>query len=186
MNSQIKRFWKFLQQDTWQAWLVSIILAIIIIKFVLFPVLSLLTGSALPLVIVESCSMYHEANFNNWWESNQEWYEARDIFKEDFNSFNLKNGINKGDVIIVVKKDKYKIGEVIIFDASEKHPLIHRIISENPTETKGDHNNGQLSIEKDIHKDAIIGKAILRMPLVGWIKLIFFEPFRTDSQRGFC
>ena len=74
--NQIGKFWAFLKKDTWQSWLVSLILIIIIIKFIFFPGLSFLTSSPLPLVVVESCSMYHESSFDSWWNSNAAYYEA--------------------------------------------------------------------------------------------------------------
>ena len=186
MKHLIKKFWNFLKKDTWQSWLVSIVLIILFIKLVFFPVLSLLTGSSLPLVVIESCSMYHESNFEEWWDKNSAFYEAKNIAKPEFESSDYKNGLNKGDIILVSGKDNYEIGDIIIFTASAKHPLIHRIITQNPISTKGDHNANQLDIERDISKDSIIGKAALRIPLLGWIKLVFFEPFRSPSQRGFC
>ena len=186
LKNQLKKFWHFLKQDTWQSWLISIILIIIFIKLILFPALSLITSTPLPLVVVESCSMYHESNFEDWWTKNQAWYESVKITKTDFESFSFKNGLNKGDIIFVLGRNNYKIGDIIIFEAQAKYPLIHRIIERDPTSTKGDHNTQQLSIEQDIKNEAILGKAVLKIPLLGWIKLIFFEPFRPEQQRGLC
>ncbi len=186
MKHPLKKFWKFLKEDTWQSWIVSIILIILFIKIIFFPGLSLLTGSSLPLVVIESCSMYHESSFEEWWNKNSAFYGLKDIEKSDFEQFNYKNGLNKGDIILVLGKDNYNIGDIIIFNAEAKYPLIHRIISTDPISTKGDHNFNQLNIEKEIPESAIIGKAGLRIPLLGWIKLIFFEPLRPASQRGFC
>ena len=53
-NNPLLKFWKFLKADTWQSWLISMILLVIIIKFIFFPLLSLITGSSLPLVVVDS------------------------------------------------------------------------------------------------------------------------------------
>jgi len=66
----LTKFWKFLNEDSWQSWIVSLILIVLFIKLILFPGLSYLTGSSLPLVVVESCSMYHESNFDSWWDKN--------------------------------------------------------------------------------------------------------------------
>ncbi len=183
---QIKKFWNFLKEDTWQSWIVSIVLIILFIKLIFFPVLSFITGSSLPLVVVESCSMYHESGFEEWWSKNAEWYIDKDISKSNFEAFSFKNGLNKGDIILVIGKENYEIGDVIIFNAPTKHPLIHRIIGKNPIETKGDHNTDQLSIEKNILEDSVLGKATLKIPLLGWIKLIFFEFFRPAGQKGLC
>ena len=41
--------------------------------------------------------------------------------------------------------------------------------------TKGDNNQGQLFIEKQIPEDALVGQAVLKIPKIGWLKLIFVE-----------
>src|SRR3989344_6114801 len=105
LRYKLKRFWNFLKKDTWQSWLVSIVLIILFIKLIFFPVLSLITGTSLPLVVIESCSMYHESSFEEWWMKNRAWYESKKIGKADFESFQFKNGLNKGDIIFVTGKD---------------------------------------------------------------------------------
>jgi len=192
------RIWNFLKEDSWQSWIVSLVLVIIFIRFIFFPTLSLFTGSSLPLVIVESCSMYHESGFEDWWQRNGVWYEARGISKDDFESFSSKNGLNKGDILLLIGRGSYKKGDIIVFvpnsESAAIHPLIHRLIDEEPYGTKGDHNSDQLKIgnnpsktdETNIPKGSIIGKTALRIPLLGWIKLVFFEPFRASGERGFC
>jgi len=195
-----KKFWNFLKEDTWSSWFISLLLLVILIRFIFFPTLTLITASPLPLVVIESCSLYHESSFNSWWDSNSAWYESREISKSDFQSFPFKSGLNKGDIIFVWGRSDYKIGDIIIFnpnsDSTAKHPIIHRVISENPLETKGDHNKGQLTSgdpsnpqnidETNIPRQNVIGKASFKVPLLGWIKLIFFEPFRAPHERGLC
>jgi len=183
---KLKKFYRFLKQDTWQSWIVSLVLIVIIIKFIFFPLLSFVTSSPLPLVVVESCSMYHESGFDPWWESNSAYYESFEITKDQFLSFPFKNGLNKGDIILVIGKKEYNKGDIIIFKAKATNPIIHRIITLNQISTKGDHNSGQLEMEKDIPEESIIGKSLVRIPLIGWLKLIFFEPLRPREQRGFC
>lgn len=196
-NNPLKKFWHFLKQDTWQSWIVSLILLVVIIKFILFPTLSLVTGTQLPFVVVQSCSMYHGTSFDDWWRYNGEWYVKRNITKSEFESFTLKDGFAKGDVIFVIGRTQPKIGDVIIFQTSDStapYPVIHRVVSQNPYQTKGDHNQGQLQDgnnaqgidERNIPPSAIVGKSVFKIPFVGWIKLIFFEPFRPASERGFC
>lgn len=185
-KNKIKKFWEFLQEDTWQSWLTSLIIIVVAIKFVFFPLLSLITGSPLPLVVVESCSMYHNTNFNEWWDRHSALYSPFKINKEDFQSYPLKNGLNKGDVILLWGHSDYKIGDIIIFQAGTPHPIIHRIVKSDPFSTKGDHNSNQLPMEITIPKEKIIGKGIARIPLIGWIKLIFFDIFNPPSQRGLC
>ena len=187
ISKNIKKFSDFLKKDSWSSWAVSAILVIFCIKFVFFPFLSLVTGTPLPIVVVESCSMYHKSPFNEWWKENSAWYESRGIEKKDFEKFNMKNGLNKGDIVFIVGKNNYNNGEIIIFSSKTKYPLIHRIISVNPLSTKGDNNPGQIDdLEKNISQDAVLGKAVGRIPLLGWLKLVFFEPLKEKSKRGFC
>ena len=115
--SPLQKFWHFLKQDTWLSWFVSLVLIIVFIKFIFFPVLSLITGASLPLVVVESCSMYHESSFDPWWESNAKWYQSQGISKSDFESFPFKNGLNKGDIIFVWCRSSPDLGDIIIFNA---------------------------------------------------------------------
>jgi len=187
IKEQIKKFWQFLNEDTWQSWIVSLILIILFIKLILFPGLSFLTGSPLPLVVVESCSMYHESNFDSWWDKNAGWYESKNITKEQFQEFPFKSGLNKGDIILVINKGNYNMGDIIIFNANSRYPLIHRIVTEDPIGTKGDHNLDQIqNLEKNIPRDSVIGKSTIRIPYLGWIKLIFFEFSKPQNERGFC
>ena len=86
----ILKFWNFLKQDNWKSWIVSIILMIVAIKFFIFPILSLITGTSLPLVIVESCSMYHSSEFIDFWNSQGAWYEVHGINISQFSSFPMK------------------------------------------------------------------------------------------------
>lgn len=185
----IKKFWDFLKEDTWQSWLVSLILIIIFIKFIFFPVLSLITATPLPLVVVESCSMYHDSSFDEWWDKNAAWYESKNIEKADFEEFSFKNGLNKGDIIFVWGRADLNLGDIIIFNADAQHPIIHRLVTLNPLSTKGDNgktNSGQSGFEQDIPEQAVLGKSAFKIPAIGWIKLIFFEPFQSPDKRGFC
>ncbi len=198
LKENIIKVWEFLNEDSWQSMLVSVILIILFIKLIFFPVLSLITGSSLPLVVVESCSMYHGNNINTWWNSYSGWYDYKNISKKTFISFPFLNGLNKGDIIFVSKPKNLKEGDVIIFttgsNSTSRYPIIHRIISLNPIQTKGDNNRDQLRgsnnlggvDETNISENQLVGKAIFRIPSVGWIKLIFFEPFRNPEGRGFC
>lgn len=175
-----------MKKDTWQSWMVSLVLTFLVIKFVFFPLMSFAFNSELPLVVVESCSMYHEVGFDKWWEQNGPWYDDTDINKGNFEVFPFKNGLNKGDIVLVSGRGQYKVGDVIIFSSVYTYPLIHRVVSDNPLATKGDHNGGQLAEELNINKDAVIGHAVARVPGLGWLKLIFFEGFKSSEQRGFC
>jgi signal peptidase I len=203
-QNKIKRFfnkfWKIVwKDDSFKGWLISLVFIFVVIKFIFFPILNLATGTELPLAIVESCSMYHTGNvfssFDNWWNRHDSKYNNIDIDKSKFEDFTFKRGFSKGDILFIIKAkpEKINLGDVIIFNAGEKNPIIHRVISvrqengEYIFSTMGDNNNGQLSIETSIKSNQLVGKAIFRIvPSVGWVKLIFYEHLRPQSERGFC
>jgi hypothetical protein len=198
-----KKFWYLLwKDDSLKGWAFSIIFFFLFIKFIFFPLLSLATGTALPLAIVESCSMHHKStlfsNFNIWWERHETKYENLDMEKENFQGRFLsqfRRGFTKGDILFItgVKPEKIKIGNVIIFNAGEQNPIIHRVVAIRQEEeeyifsTFGDNNGGQLGFEQSINKDQILGKARFRIiPYLGWGKLIFFEHLKDPEERGIC
>lgn len=173
------RFWWFVWESpsVW-SWVVDLILLYIIVKFIFFPVAGLIAGTSLPSVIVESESMHHAGNFEEWWQDFGPWYEQQGMSKEEITKWPYLNGIDKGDIIIVSGRieNSLKVGDVIIFNAGQAKPIIHRIIKiDNTAGTKGDNNIEQLSVEKIISEEKIIGKAIYRIPKIGWAKLFFVE-----------
>lgn len=184
--------------DSFKGWIISLLFIFIVVKFIFFPLLSLVTGTSLPLAIVESCSMYHEgnyfSNFDNWWDA-QDKYDSFNLTKEQFEEFGFKRGFNKGDILFIVgaNPNKLETGDVIIFNAGTNHPIIHRIVSIKETDsgkvfsTIGDHNPGQLSVEREITEEQLVGKAVVRIvPYAGWVKLIFFEHLQPENNKGFC
>jgi len=204
MKKRLREFWKkfwFIvwKDDSLKGWIISIIFLFVVIKFIFFPLLNLATGTTLPLAIVESCSMYHDgnlfSNYDEWWSKSENKYSEFEINKEEFKDFIFKRGFTKGDILFIVgtKPEKLKEGDVIIFDGSQSNPIIHRIIDikeengEYTFSTIGDNNNGQLSFEKIISEDKIVGKASFRLaPYLGWVKLMFFEGNKPISEKGFC
>lgn len=196
---EIKKFWNFIwNDDSFFSWIVFLVVIFIAIKFVFFPTISFITGTSLPLAIVESCSMHHEENFDIWWTEYGKWYENKEISKGDFEKFRFKNGFTKGDIFLIfgVETEDINIGDIIIFSSgTENRPIIHRVVGLNPLQTKGDNNQLQFTSENnaekineiDINPTKVIGKVTpIRIPYLGWIKLIFFEPFRKSNNRGFC
>lgn len=194
------KFWYLLwKDDSPKGWVFSLIFLFVFIKFIFFPLLSLTTGTSLPLAIVESCSMYHDGNLlsnvDDWYYNHENKYVNLGISKDEFFGYSFKKGFNKGDILFIigVHPEKLDIGDIVIFNAGQKNPVIHRIIrieqdGERYTfSTIGDNNNKQLPIEIDIGEDQLVGKAVLRLvPYAGWGKLILFERLRPESERGFC
>ena len=123
-----RKVWGFLKADTWQSTVVVLVLLVILVKYIIFPSLSLITNSALPLVVVESCSMYHDSNLDSWWERNSPWYTEHNITKSEFQSFPMKNGFNKGDIIFVWNRANFEIGNILIFKTDPKFELPHPVI----------------------------------------------------------
>jgi len=198
----LKKFWWIVwKDDSFKGWIISLLFIFIVIKFIFFPLLSLATGTSLPLAIVESCSMYHQGDllgsFDKWYDKHDDKYSEFDITQENFRDFKMKKGFNKGDILFITgaKSDKIEIGDIIIFTANTQNPVIHRVIDINENfetgeltfSTIGDNNNGQLGVERNISENQIIGKASIRIaPFIGWGKLIFFEHKRPEYERGFC
>ena len=196
----LNKFWFVVWKDnSFKGWIISLVFLFIVIKLIFFPLLSLATGTSLPLVIVESCSMYHDGNLLSdkveWWDRHDMKYFQLKISESVWKNFPFQRGFNKGDILFITgkKPEKIELGDVIIFNANYEHPVIHRVISITQKNEKyyfstiGDNNNGQISFEKEISEDQVIGKARANIaPFVGWGKLIFFERLRYPEERGFC
>jgi hypothetical protein len=183
----LKDTWNFIwHSDSLASWIVSFILAFILVKFVIYAGIGLALGTSYPIVAVVSGSMEHEGlDFDSWWDENKEWYDNKGITKEEFYDYSFKNGFNKGDIMVLVgdeAKDIYK-GDILVFEANSKHPVIHRVVDKWDSDedyyfqTKGDNNPQsypQLQ-ETEISEDKLVGKAVFRVPLLGWVKIIFTE-----------
>lgn len=204
-----KKFWYLLWQDnSFKGWLFSLIILFVFIKFIFFPFLNFTTGTTLPLAIVESCSMYHQgnilSNFNDWFGRHESKYDGINLNKTEFETFGFKNGFSKGDILFITKADpkKLKVGDVIAFNSGTRGtPVIHRIVKiteengEKIFSTMGD-NNAKMLVpsnnlggvdETKIKSDQLVGKAVFRIaPGFGWVKLVFYEGLRPESERGFC
>ncbi len=167
----LKKVWYFVwYEDSLLSWLVNVFLAFILVKFVLYPVLGLVFGTQYPLVAVVSCSMEHNSDFSVWWDKNNDWYINNNITEEQFYNFSFKNGINQGDIMILKNVLDPYIGDVIVFRGSGENPIIHRLVNikNNNLITKGDNNFVQ-----DRNTGQVLGKAIFRVPYLGWIKIFF-------------
>src|SRR3970282_2332830 len=137
-KSGLKRFfqgfWFLLwKNNSLKGWIFSVLFLLVFIKFIFFPLLSLVTGTSLPLAIVESCSMYHKDNlfsdFDSWWQTHEEKYQKFNISDSDFMEFPLKKGFNKGDILFITRAnpEKIEVGDIIIFSAGQRNPIIHRV-----------------------------------------------------------
>ncbi len=176
----------------------NIILAFILIKFLIYPGLGLVLGTSHPIVAVVSNSMEHDSDFDSWWQSSEKYYSEFGIVKNSFEEFPLKNGFNKGDIMVLwrANPDNLKIGDIIVFRSARTNPkpdpIIHRIVIKEEKEgkltyqTKGDNyltNRRQINAcfqdgciyESDIQQSQIIGKALFKVPYLGYIKIWFVD-----------
>jgi len=227
-NITFKKIWYFIWEDNsiW-SWLVNIILAFVLIKFIVYPGLGFILNTSHPVVAVVSSSMEHKSvshclildntfnknlkycseyeytmcgntydedkifKFDDYWNECGEWYgKNANLDKKDFSEFTLKNGFNKGDIMVLAGKDAsaIEVGDVIVFRSSRQDPIIHRVVNKFQDnnritfQTKGDNNNVSINTaglnEMSIEEDAIIGKAVFRIPLLGYIKIWFVELLR--------
>ncbi len=186
-----KRVWYFIWEDNsiW-SWIANIALAFILIKFIVYPALGLVLQTSHPVVAVVSESMEHNSKFVGWWDKSNKWYADNGIKKDDFRKFPLKNGFNRGDIMALKgkKAENIEVGDVVVFWSAKKDPIIHRVVKkwkENGTyyfQTKGDnYRTNPLPIknafldETKVSEEQIIGNAVLRIPFLGYIKIIFVE-----------
>ena len=117
---------------------------------------------------------YDTTNFDEYWKLCGNWYESQNISKEEFNSFISEDGLEVGDMIVVLNTKSFNVGDILIFNTDErKYPIIHRIyaINGNTILTKGDNN----AVPDSFTKTKTNGKAILKIPLLGWVKILFTE-----------
>jgi signal peptidase I len=216
-NSAVKKVWNFIWNDNsvW-SWIVNIILAFIIIKFIVYPGLGFLLSTSHPIVAVVSgsmehktahpCAVYDPANpascitydsssyeicgtvfsskqkvdLDFFWSTCGAWYVQNNITKSDFSSMSFRNGFNKGDIMILfgTEPGEIKIGDIIVFNGYRQEPIIHRVmkISESGGkyifQTKGDHNKQSYSFEQGISEGDYIGRAVIRIPFLGYVKII--------------
>ena len=187
----LKKTWRFIWEDNsiW-SWVVNIILAFVLIKFIVYPGLGLILSTSHPVVAVVSSSMEHNMNFEAWWEENKDWYMENGINEDDFETSSFRNGFNKGDIMVLVGKDakNIEVGNVIVFRSSKKDPIIHRVVKKFEDDndiyfqTKGDNNEDSITNdaldETNIREEVIIGKAVLRVPFLGYIKIWFVEALK--------
>ncbi len=207
--STLKKIWNFLwHDDSLASWIVSAVLAFLIVKFLIFPGLGLLLQTDYPVVAVVSGSMEHKTtpysngyhacgtfvkekehlNFDEFWDLCRPWYEENSISKETFQEFSFQNGFNTGDIMVLVgtPASRLELGDVIVFnDGRRRDPIIHRIVhvqeinGTKTFQTKGDHNAISDVFESNIQEEHILGRAVFRIPWLGYVKIIAVKLLNT-------
>jgi len=184
----LKKTWHFIwEDDSIWSWIVNIILAFVLIKYIVYPGLGLILSTSYPIVAVVSSSMEHDGSFDDWWSSRGGWYASYDVTKDDFLDFDFRNGFNKGDIMILygTEAKDIQIGDIIVFRSRRPDPIIHRVVKKWEGDggyyfqTKGDHNadsiaSGSLN-EMSINEEQYLGRAVVRVPLLGYVKIWFVE-----------
>lgn len=199
IRTVLRKIWFFIWEDNsiW-SWLINIVLAFLIIKFLVYPGLGLILGTSHPIVAVVSSSMEHpEASFDDWWirecpdAKQKDLYSKSGISKSMFLGFDYRNGFNKGDIMLLRSAKNVDIGDIIVFTTSARpEPIIHRVVevressNELSYKTKGDNNCGSADFENNVSSDSVIGKSLIRIPLLGWIKIGFVEVLKLAGLAG--
>lgn len=187
IGTLIKKIWRFIwDDDSIWSWLVNVILAFVLIKFIVYPGLGFALSTSHPIVAVVSGSMEHNLGFDSWWQKNGLFYQGYNISKSDFEEYRYTNGFNTGDIMVLYGTDPkdVKLGDVVVFWASRPDPVIHRVIKiwdvggTTYFQTKGDNNPGSNLDEKAIPENRIIGRAVVRIPYLGWVKIMFVNLIR--------
>lgn len=193
LKDVLKKVWYFLweEESVW-SWLANVAIAFVIIKFLLYPGLGFVLGTPAPIVAVVSGSMEHDGNFDNFWNEPMccnsacsekivqgQYYEKANITRDVFRDFDFVNGFNKGDIMILYSPKNAQMGDVIVYVVSQRpDPIIHRVIKISEQDgkkvfwTKGDHNCDIGAFERGIPEDKVIGKAVWRIPFLGYVKIV--------------
>ena len=92
--------WKFLwKDDSVISWVVNILLAFLIVKFLIYPGLGFALGTSYPVVAVVSGSMNHNGNFDKWYMEKGSWY---DLEKNEMKKWIFRDGFDRGDIMFLV------------------------------------------------------------------------------------
>ena len=187
-----KAFWHFLwEEDSVASWLANIVVAFVLIKFIVYPGIGLIFGTSHPIVAVVSGSMEHNGlSYEAWWDhgtcagsgptSMTQFYSQYNITQNRFDRFWFHNGFNTGDLMVLVGDQEPDVGDIVVFFNPAGEPIIHRVVQvtndgARKLKTKGDNNCGSLWFEESIPKDVLIGKAVMRLPFLGWVKIAFLR-----------
>jgi signal peptidase I len=212
-RSVLRKVWHFIwEDDSPLSWIVNIVLAFVLIKFIVYPGLGFLLGTTHPIVAVVSGSMEHGApvgssglrevcgnvlppdvsyngRFDSWWQMCGDFYAGRGITRQRFLTFPYTNGFNKGDIMVLVGADAATVtaGQIIVFKPlTGGSPIIHRVVATEKEAniyyltTKGDHNPAIFAEigENRIGEDRLIGRTVMRIPYLGYIKIWFVDLLR--------
>ena len=194
-KSSWKRLWYFVwYDDSIWSWLLNVVIAFILIKFIVYPGLGFMLSTSHPIVAVVSSSMEHHPSDFAAWFSNDPWYLQHNISQEQFLDFKMRSGFSRGDIIVLKGRDPkdIKAGDIIVFQANRPYPIIHRVVNvfkENDIyyfQTKGDNNKAQINDntinELRISQNQVIGTALFKIPYLGYVKILFTDLIQSFTN----
>jgi len=142
----------------------------LVVAMILRGVFGFLLGTSFPFVAVMSSSMTHDVYaMQNYYV----WMLSHGFTEEQLSQFPFPDGFNKGDALVIASPENISVGDVILYVNPELgYPIIHRVI--NITEegyiTKGDRNPAP--DPWIVRPEWVKGKAVLGIPLLGWIRVL--------------
>lgn len=123
--------------------------------------------------------------------------------------------LNVGDIVIIKGEETYQVDDIIVFQGWESDPIIHRAVAsaegnevkklEGWNEltdkyiaemaynrgkiyiTKGDNNPkcDQCASRMPVQESSVYGKAVGRIPYLGWVKILAVDWFIKEPLIGF-
>lgn len=92
-------------------------------------------------------------------------------------SGSMEPELSVGDFLIVVERDEYEVGDVIVYQ-NGRSAITHRIVEINGDEiiTRGDANNVD---DEPINAEQIKGEVVLAIPWLGYLVNIIKTPIGT-------
>lgn len=159
------------------------IVIIFILAFLFYNALRFLFNNPYPLVVVVSGSMMHLEDIES---KHYKFLEEKFGYNRSYiDSWPLRNGFGIGDILVVIKTEDLKVGDVIVFrNYCQNIPIAHRIIKINEDgtlQTKGDNNYFQnvwvCYDERRIKREDVYGKVVLVIPKIGLIRYFIYSIF---------
>ena len=135
--------------------------------------------------IIKKIQKKENSNLKNQSEINS---EIKNMFQalekgDGYNSKLICNhfGVNSESGIFRISMSKWGKNTQLVIEIKENQDGT-KVFS-----TMGDNNNGQLSFEKQITEEQLVGKTVMKLaPYAGWIKLVFYDWKKPIGEKGFC
>ncbi len=171
------------KEESVEGYILFFLFAIILFKWIIPFFSSIFLGTDMPIYVIVTESMEHKDKERIKYTF-YKFFQDRNISIDDFP---FKNGLNRGDVVIVVGRDprKIKVGDVVVYHPKySKAVLLHRVIEKHCNgkcyfTMKGDNNpfplNYSFLSEVNVPEDNIKGVVIFRIPYLGIPKVLLVD-----------